>query len=75
MSRLEARNLDFAYNGGPLVLDDVNIELDEAEILALVGPNGSGKSTLLKCLADFHRPKNGSVRIDGKDISEYSLKK
>lgn len=73
MSRLVAKNLDFAYNGGPLVLDDVNIELDEGEILALVGPNGSGKSTLLKCLADFHSSRNGSVRIDGKDISEYSL--
>lgn len=73
MSKLEARNIDFAYNGGPLVLKDVDIELEEGEILALVGPNGSGKSTLLKCLADFHSPKKGNVSIDGKDVTDYSL--
>lgn len=73
MSKLEARNVDFEYNEGPLVLDDVDIELNESEILALVGPNGSGKSTLLKCLADFHRPKKGVVKVDGKDITDYTL--
>ncbi|MGM0510536.1 MAG: ABC transporter ATP-binding protein [Thermoplasmatota archaeon] len=73
MRVLEAQGIDFAYNGGPLVLKDVGLELNGGEIVALVGPNGSGKSTLLKCLADFHRPNKGSVRLDGRDITDLSL--
>ena len=73
MIRLKAVGIDFAYNGGPLVLEDVDIELRKGEILALVGPNGSGKSTLLKCLADFHRPERGKILMDGQLITDYSL--
>ena len=73
MSVLEARGIDFAYNGGPSVLKKVDLELGMGEIVTLVGPNGSGKSTLLKCLADFHTPKEGSVRLDSRDIKDFSL--
>ncbi len=73
MSRLEANGVHFSYNNEPRVLKDIDIEIKEGEILALVGPNGSGKSTLLKCLGNFHKPKKGTVRIDGKSITDYTL--
>ncbi len=73
MSTLEAKGIDFSYNGGPKVLENIGLELEAGEILALVGPNGSGKSTLLKCLADFHVPDDGFVKIDEKNITDHSL--
>lgn len=73
MSKLATREVNFAYNGGPLVLKDIDMTLEAGEIIALVGPNGSGKSTLLKCLADFHTPKEGKIELKGEDIMDFSL--
>ncbi len=46
--------------------DNINIELKEGEILALVGENGAGKTTLMKILFGLYRPDAGSIRIKGK---------
>ncbi|MBS3817593.1 MAG: ABC transporter ATP-binding protein [Candidatus Thermoplasmatota archaeon] len=71
--RLKAHDLDFSYEEDKKVLKDIHITAEEGEIVALVGPNGSGKTTLLRCLADFHTPEKGEVKIDGMDIKEYTL--
>ena len=65
---LEVRNLDFAY--GPVqVLFDVDLDVPEGEILALLGTNGAGKSTLLRAITGLDHPLRGSIRFDGHDTT------
>lgn len=51
-------------------LDDINLEIEQGEFLAIVGTSGSGKSTLLHMLGGLDRPTEGKVYVDDKDISE-----
>lgn len=67
---LEARRLSFRYgDDGPLVLDDVSLQVGAGEFVAIVGPSGCGKSTLLRLLIGFDRPVSGSVLYDGQDLA------
>jgi branched-chain amino acid transport system ATP-binding protein len=51
------------------VLFDLNLEVDEGEIVALLGTNGAGKSTLLKTIAGIVDPSEGAIVFDGRDMS------
>jgi branched-chain amino acid transport system ATP-binding protein len=62
------RHLDVAY-GDVQVLFDVDFEIDEGEIVALLGTNGAGKSTLLKAIAGVVEADRGAVVFDGRDIT------
>lgn len=53
-----------------LVLDDVNFQLQEGEIVALLGKSGSGKSTLLRIIAGLVEPTNGSVTYRGRPVTK-----
>ncbi|MFJ4918875.1 NHLP bacteriocin export ABC transporter permease/ATPase subunit [Streptomyces sp. NPDC088725] len=67
---IEARKLSFRYtDDGPLVLDDVSLEVGPGEFVAVVGPSGCGKSTLLRLLIGFDKPVSGSVLYDGQDLT------
>jgi putative ABC transport system ATP-binding protein len=72
---VEIRNLSKAYRrGGQVVpvLDDINLDVEEGEFIALMGPSGSGKSTLLNLIAGIDKPSGGSLRVDGLEISQLS---
>lgn len=71
MPRLEARAVSFRA-GEALLLDEVSIELQPGEVLALVGPNGAGKSTLLRVLAGDLAPSAGVVLLDGAPLSSFN---
>jgi ABC-type lipoprotein export system ATPase subunit len=55
---------------GPTVLRGVSLEVSRAETLSILGPSGSGKSTLLNLIGALDRPTEGSVVLDGEDLSE-----
>ena len=61
---LQVHNLDFYY-GANQVLFDVNLEVADGEIVALLGTNGAGKSTLLRAVAGLEHPHRGVIRIFG----------
>jgi putative ABC transport system ATP-binding protein len=51
-------------------LNDVSVEIERGKLTAVMGPSGSGKSTLMHILAGLDQPTEGSVRIDGTDITQ-----
>lgn len=54
--------------GGRQVLDEVRLQVQPGEVLALIGPNGAGKTTLLRALSRLLRPLGGTVSLEGQDI-------
>jgi len=71
MVQIELKNLDKIYKTGKLefrALKNVELEIVEGELTAIVGPSGSGKSTILNMITGIDRPTNGSVVIDGLRI-------
>jgi ABC-type branched-subunit amino acid transport system ATPase component len=65
---LVVRNLDVHYDGVQ-VLFNVDFEVDEGEIVALLGTNGAGKSTLIKAISGIVEATNGAVVFDGRDMT------
>jgi len=65
---LQIHNMDFYY-GTQQVLFDVNLEIPEGEIVALLGTNGAGKSTLLRAVAGLDHPHRGVIRIFGTNCT------
>ena len=65
---LVCRRVCAGYEGNR-VLFDVDLELEEGEILALLGTNGAGKSTLLKAISGVQEATDGAIVVDGRDIT------
>jgi len=65
---LQIHNMDFYY-GTQQVLFDVNLEVPEGDIVALLGTNGAGKSTLLRAVAGLDHPHRGVIRIFGTNCT------
>jgi iron complex transport system ATP-binding protein len=61
---IEARHLEFAYGGRP-VIRNASLTVAAGEFVGLIGPNGSGKSTLLRLLLGLLTPKAGEIRLGG----------
>ena len=66
----ELRGVSFAYEGGPPILRDIDLEVDGGTTVALVGATGSGKSTLVTLIGRQYDVTEGAVLIDGVDVRE-----
>ncbi|MFK7901940.1 MAG: ATP-binding cassette domain-containing protein [Nitratireductor sp.] len=55
--------------GGITALEDVDLEINSGEVLAIVGDNGAGKSTLIKILTGVYQPTQGAIKMDGKVLN------
>ena len=63
-SIVQIRNVWFAYNG-KTVLQDVSLNIQRGDFIAMIGPNGGGKTTLLKLILGLLRPDRGSIKVLG----------
>ena len=68
---IKLENLTFQYGEAQFALSKINAHLKPFSKVAIVGKSGSGKSTLLHLLAGLLPPRDGSVVVDGKDLSDY----
>lgn len=71
--RVEFKGVSFAYSNGeagPLVLQDVSLEVQPGQTVAVVGPTGAGKTTLVSLIPRFYDVTAGRVLIDGQDVRE-----
>ncbi len=65
--------VEFYYEIDKPVLSDFNLHVRQGETIALVGPTGGGKSTIVNLLCRFFEPREGEVRINGRDYRQYTL--
>jgi ABC-type multidrug transport system fused ATPase/permease subunit len=72
--RVEFRGVTFGYDPARPVLTDVSFTVEPGQLVGLVGPSGSGKSTLVSLIPRFYDPDAGSVRIDGSDVREFTIR-
>ncbi len=71
---VRVENLRFRYRSdGPMILDDVSIDVAPGECIALTGPSGSGKSTLLNLMLRFETPHSGAIFLDGRELSGLDI--
>lgn len=69
---LKADNLKKKY-GARMVVDDVSIQVAQGEIVGLLGPNGAGKTTCFYMTVGLIKPNNGTVYLDGQDITNLPM--
>ena len=67
---LDVKNIDVLYDDFQVIWD-VSINVNKAEMVALLGPNGSGKSTVLNTISNLVEHKKGSITFDNTLISKY----
>ena len=70
---ISTQDLSYEIEGNTL-LDGVTMHADSGQLVGLIGPNGAGKSTLLRTISGILKSRNGTVRLDGSDITELSTR-
>ncbi|MDP4178374.1 MAG: ABC transporter ATP-binding protein [Bacillota bacterium] len=76
-SFIEVKNVKKRYNVGEVVIkavDDVSFSIDEGEVVIVLGASGAGKSTILNLLGGMDNVTDGSIHVNGNEISKYNKK-
>ena len=71
MSLLEVNNLGISF-GGLRAVDGFHITIEKGQLYGLIGPNGAGKTTIFNMLTGVYTPDNGTITLDGTDITGKS---
>ena len=71
---IEFDHVSFYYNENEPVLKDISFKVESGKMVAFVGATGVGKSTIVSLMERFDDPVSGSVRLDGKDIRDITVK-
>jgi ATP-binding cassette, subfamily B, bacterial MsbA len=71
---IEFGSANFSYDSGPLILKDIDLKVRAGTVVAIVGSSGAGKTTLVNLLPRFNEASSGSVRIDGFDVRDVTLR-
>ena len=72
---VELKKLSKVYNTGEKefkALDNIDLAINKGEFVVILGPSGAGKSTLLNLIGGMDTPTEGSIKIDGEEISKYN---
>ncbi|MBQ2581896.1 MAG: ABC transporter ATP-binding protein [Ruminococcus sp.] len=71
MALLEVKKLGISF-GGLRAVDEFSIKIEKGELYGLIGPNGAGKTTIFNLLTGVYKPTDGSIVLDGQDITGMS---
>ena len=69
---IEFENVSLTY-GGRLILDNINFKINQGQIFGMLGPNGVGKSTIFNLITGLVKPKNGKIKIQGEEVTNYPI--
>ncbi len=69
---VQFNHVKFGYSPDNILMNDINLEVEAGEMVAVVGPTGAGKTTLINLLLRFYELNSGSITIDGIDIAKVS---
>ena len=70
---IQVRNLKKRF-GATVVCDNLNLDIGDGELVALLGPSGSGKTTLLRIIAGLEVPDSGRVLFHGEDATSADVR-
>ena len=73
-NEVEFQGVGFAYESGPIILQEIELKVPAGMVVAIVGSSGAGKTTLVNLLPRFHSPTAGTLRIDGIDVCDVNLR-
>ena len=71
---VSVENVTFSYDGQHNALENVSFDVKPGQMIAFVGPSGAGKSTIANLIPRFYDVNEGSIKIDGVDIRDVTLK-
>lgn len=74
IEKVEFNHVSFSYNNEKCVLKDITFETQKNQSIALIGRTGSGKTSLVNLLCRFYDLDEGTIKINGKDYREYSIR-